>query len=141
MVVRREVLAQYRHEFLAGRLSASDRVGAALSSGGDTQIVWEAVKMGFAAGISPELKLNHMIPAKRSNLNYVKRLCYGTSSSYLPALVSSFPSERPELRGAVPSSSMIAARAAKIIVRHLVRLRLNVLPIALATFFGSLRAR
>ena len=138
MVVRRDVLGRYRQEFLAGRLWASDRVGAKLSSGGDTQMVWAAVKMGFAAGISPELRLNHLIPAKRSNLNYVKRLCYGTSSSYLPALASSFPSERAGLAGAVPSNARIVLRATRIILRHLVRRRLDILPIELASYLGSL---
>ena len=94
--------------------------------------------MGFAAGISPELTLNHLIPAKRSNLKYVKRLSYGTSSSYLPALVSSFPSEREGLLATVPSNMSIVVRAAQIIVRHVLRRKLNVLPIELASFFGSI---
>jgi glycosyltransferase involved in cell wall biosynthesis len=138
MVVRRDVLERYRQEFLSDRLSALGRVGTKLSSGDDTQIVWEAVKMGFAAGISPELRINHLITAKRSNLDYVKRLCYGTSSSYLPALVSSFPSKKAGLSGAVPSNARIVWRVTKIILRHLARLRLDVLPIELASFFGSL---
>jgi hypothetical protein len=136
MVVRREVLTRYRAGFLAGHLSASDRVGASLSSGGDTQIVWEAVKTGLAAGISPELRIKHMIPAKRSTLRYMKRLCYGTSSSYLPVLVDSFPSERSKLPSA-PSDGRIVMTMLKIAARHLLRMRLRLLPIELATYLGS----
>lgn len=138
MVVRREVLTRYRSRFLAGELAASDRVGQSLSSGGDTQIVWEAVKMGLAAGVSSELRLTHMIPGTRSNLHYVKRLCYGTSSSYLPALVSCFPAEKSRYLRTVPSDSRIARAAIKIIACHVLQMRFKLLPIELAVFFGSL---
>jgi Glycosyl transferase family 2 len=136
MVVRREVLLAYRSGFLAGQLSASDRAGASLSSGGDTQIVWEAVKMGMAAGISSELRIKHMIPAKRSTLPYMKRLCFGTSSSYLPALVGSFPSEKSKL-SSPPSDGRIVMTIIEIVVRHVVRMKLKLLPIDLATYLGS----
>ncbi len=136
MVVRRAPLERYRAKFLAGELWASDRVGASLSSGGDTQIVWEVVKMGLAAGISGDLRIVHMIPAKRANLAYMKRLAFGTSSSYLPALVSSFP----ELRASLPtprSEAQIAWTALKMTVRSLLHLRLKVLPVDLATVLGG----
>ena len=136
MVVRREVLDCYRAGVLAGQLSATDRVGARLSSGGDTQVVWEAIKLGFAAGIAPELRIKHMIPAKRSTLRYMKRLCYGTSSSYLPVLVDSFPGERRKLP-APPSNGRITWTMLKIVVRHMARMRLKLLPIALATYAGT----
>lgn len=136
IVVRRDVLATYRTAFLERRIASPDRVGALLSSGGDTQLVWEAVKMGLAAGISSELRLTHMIPAKRSTLRYMKRLCYGTSSSYLPVLVDSFPSEKGRLP-AVPTDARIAWTAIKMAGRHLLRNRLNLLPIELATYLGS----
>jgi hypothetical protein len=136
MVVRREVLMAYRAGFLAGQLSASDRAGPSLASGGDTQIVWEAVKMGMAAGISSELRIKHMIPAKRSTLAYMKRLCFGTSSSYLPALVSSFPSEKKMLPPP-ESDGRIVMRMIKIAARHVMRMKLKLLPIELATYLGS----
>jgi hypothetical protein len=47
--------------------------------------------MGFAADVSPELKMNHLISTKRANLHYVKRLIFGTSASYVPAIIQSFP--------------------------------------------------
>jgi glycosyltransferase involved in cell wall biosynthesis len=136
MVVRREVLARYRTKFLNGELWASDRVGASLSSGGDTQIVWEAIKMDLAAGISGELRIRHMIPARRSNLRYMKRLAWGTSSSYLPALVSSFPEEKTRLP-AVPPSARLVQGALRIVARDLLRRRLKLLPFDLAVHLGS----
>ena len=137
MVVRRPVLERYRTRFLSGELWASDRVGSSLSSGGDTQIVWEAIRMELAAGISGELRIQHMIPAKRANLRYMTKLAYGTSSSYLPALVSSFPSEKSSLP-APPADSRIAWDALKIILRHALRMRFRLLPFELAVYFGRL---
>jgi len=137
MVVRREVLNKFRSAFLVGQISASDRVGSSLSSGGDTQIVWEAVKMGFAAGTSSGLRLKHMIPAKRISLAYIKRLCYGTSSSYLPALVDSFPSERSKLPKP-PSTARIAWTMVKMTGSHVLRNKIGLLPIELATYVGRI---
>ncbi len=136
MVVRRDVLTRYRDSFLAGELTASDRVGTSLSSGGDTQIVWEAVKKNLAAGISSQLRATHMIPAKRATLAYIKRLSYGTSSSYLPALVSSFPSQRALIHPA-PTDVRLFRDALKIFARRLLRLRMQLAPIDLAVLFGS----
>jgi len=136
MVVRREVLERYRAAFLADELTASDRIGNSLASGGDIQIVWEAVKMGFAAGISSDLRIRHLIPGKRANLRYLKRLAFGTSSSYLPALVSSFPAERDKY--VAPSDKLIASGALRIVLHHLLRWRLKFLPLELAKYFGPI---
>jgi hypothetical protein len=137
MTVRREILQRYRSEFLAGTLSASDRVGTSLSSGGDTQIVWEAVKMGFAAGISSTLQIRHVVPAKRSTLEYIKRLCFGTASSYLPVLVSSFPDQRSTLPQP-PSDGRITATVFRIVLRHVRRRTIRFLSIEIATYLGSI---
>lgn len=138
LTVRREVLAQYRAKYLAGALTASDRVGNALSSGGDTQIVWEAVKMKFAAGISPDLRIVHMIPAKRSTLAYMKRLCYGTASSYMPHFVNSFPEARQRAVTPLPTDLQITRNALRIAARNLVRFRAGLAAVDLASYFGAL---
>jgi glucosyl-dolichyl phosphate glucuronosyltransferase len=135
MVVRREVLARYRDGVLGGQLSLTGRAGKKMTSGDDTQIVWEAVKMELAAGISGTLRIKHMIPARRSTMTYMKRLCYGTSSSYLPALTGSFPEEARKLP-APPAEGQIAWTMFKIAARHIARMRLKLLPVALATYAG-----
>lgn len=137
MVVRREVLARYRDGVLGGQLSLTGRAGKKMTSGDDTQIVWEAVKMELAAGISSALRIKHMIPSKRSTLAYMKRLCYGTSSSYLPALTGSFPEEARKLP-APPTEGQIAWTMFNIAARHIARMRLKLLPIALATYAGRM---
>jgi glycosyltransferase involved in cell wall biosynthesis len=136
LIVRRDVLVRYRERIAAGELSATDRAGAALTSGGDTQIVWEATRLGLAAGISGDLRIAHMIPATRSTLRYMRRLLYGTSSSYLPVLVDSFPEQKAKLPSP-PSDGQIARDMLKIIARRVLRMRWKLLPLDLATYAGT----
>jgi glycosyltransferase involved in cell wall biosynthesis len=89
--VRREVLQQYERLVGDGTLWLTDRQGKSLSSGGDVQIVWEAVKMGFAGGVIPELVCDHLINAAKANIDYLGRLEYGCAASYAPAISQSFP--------------------------------------------------
>jgi glycosyltransferase involved in cell wall biosynthesis len=89
--VRREVLQQYERLVGDGTLCLTDRLGRSLSSGGDVQIIWEAAKMGLASGVIPELVCGHLINAAKANIDYLGRLEYGCSVSYLPAISQSFP--------------------------------------------------
>jgi glycosyltransferase involved in cell wall biosynthesis len=91
LVLRRAVFEHYMQAAQCGQLTAIDRKGTELTSGGDIQIVWEAIKMGFSAGVAPQMALTHMIPGSRANLSYIRRLSFGTASSYIPALTQSFP--------------------------------------------------
>lgn len=58
------------------------RQGQQLSSGDDTQLVLCCVATGHAAGVSPTLQVNHIIPAKRANYPYLKKLAYGMLAAY-----------------------------------------------------------
>ncbi|WP_316816891.1 glycosyltransferase [Pedobacter nyackensis] len=77
MCVKATYLKNYVELVNGGKLTLSDRKGNQLSSGGDVQIVLSSLKMGLGAGVSPGLKLNHIIPAKRANYDYIARLLYG----------------------------------------------------------------
>ena len=136
MVVRREVLAHYGRRVNNGELGQSDRSGNKLSSGGDTQIVWEAVRMGRAAGVAPELKMTHIVPAQRSTTQYIARLLYGTGSSYLPALVESFPEAKSEFAQATVSSYRIAKSLLAIVLKGFIRGRGKFLRVELARYLG-----
>jgi glycosyltransferase involved in cell wall biosynthesis len=135
-VVRRDVLEKYAVQIENGQISASGRRGMSLASGEDIQIVWEAVKMGYAAGVCPELKLVHLIPSKRANLKYVRRLIFGTASSYLPALVESFPSERAKQTSSIPSNRKILFSMLKLILRDAFTIRYRFLLFDLARYLG-----
>jgi len=136
-VVKREVLEKYYQAVEAGKLASTDRKGSNLSSAGDIQVVWEAVKMGFAAGTSPELKITHLIPGKRSNLHYVMRLNFGTASSYMPALVESFPSEKEKALEYIPSNIKILQDIFNKTMRYLPQLKYKVLLFELAGYIGN----
>ena len=91
LTIRRQVMERYCSEVKSGSFSSTGRQGKSLSSGEDNQIVWEAIKMGCAAGISPSLVITHLIPIRKSNLDYVKRLSFGTASSFSTVLGRFFP--------------------------------------------------
>jgi glycosyltransferase involved in cell wall biosynthesis len=94
MCVKKEVMETYIRHFEGGQISLTGRKGDTLQSAEDSQIVWTAVKMGHSAGTSPELKLTHVIPAKRTTRAYLARLNYGMAFSYQQALQEMFPEER-----------------------------------------------
>lgn len=98
MVVKKEVLEKYIHDFESGLLSATGRKGQQLTSGEDSQIVWTAVKMSLAAGTSPALKLKHIIPEKRTNQAYLEKLNHGISLSFYQSLTEMFPEKNSSLK-------------------------------------------
>ncbi len=138
LALRREILDRYCAEIENGNLSSSDRKGKSLSSGGDIQIVWEAIKMGYAAGVAPSLDVKHLIPSNRSNLDYVKRLTFGTASAYFPALVECFPEERQTIVNTTPSSLRIIYTICQIIFQKLRKFNLKMIGIDLAYYLGSM---
>ena len=136
-VVRRATAERYVEAVENGVLTSTCRSGGSLTSAGDIQLVWEAVKMGYAAGLHPELQMRHLIPAKRSNLTYVKRLAFGCASSYSPALAESFPSERANVSNGIPSNTHILKRFLRITLGVFLRFRVRYWTVELANFLGS----
>lgn len=137
LCVRREILEKYCTEVKNGNLSSSDRKGKALSSGGDIQLVWEGIKMGLAAGIAPGLSVNHLIPANRSTLAYVKRLNFGTAASSLPCQYSSFPNLKSVETSAPATTSDIMLVIIKTTIKYFLKFKLNLLATDLASYLGS----
>jgi glycosyltransferase involved in cell wall biosynthesis len=140
LCVRREILEKYRAEVKNSNLSSSDRKGKALSSGGDIQLVWEGIKIGWAAGVSPALSVNHLIPANRSTLAYVKRLNFGTAASFLPCLYSSFPDLKSTRVLPLSTTSDIMLVLIKTAIKYSLKFKLNLLATDLASYLGSVCA-
>jgi glycosyltransferase involved in cell wall biosynthesis len=138
MVVWREVMQRYADRLLSGALARPGRSGRKLSSGEDIQIVWEAVKMGKAAGVAPTLRMTHIISTSRASLQYIAKLVYGTGSSYLPALVESFPGERPHLEAINITNYEIVRRLLRIAIRNVLRMRYAQVRVEMARYLGSL---
>jgi glycosyltransferase involved in cell wall biosynthesis len=97
LVVTKSVMKNYV-EAIVNNGKISDRNGDSLISGGDVQIVWSGVKMGFAAGRNPMLSLNHIIPKNRTTEKYVKKLNYFTSFSSTMTYLGVFPEKEQEIK-------------------------------------------
>jgi GT2 family glycosyltransferase len=106
--VRRVVLQAWVDAVERDELTASGRKGTSMASGEDIQIVWQAVRLGYAAGMLPGCRLRHLIPASRTSPAALARQAFGTASSYHPALVECFPEERARLPALMPT--LAAAR-------------------------------
>lgn len=137
LTIKREVMERYYSKVKSGSFSSTGRQGKSLSSGEDNQIVWEAIKMGCAAGVSPSLVITHLIPAHRANLDYVKRLSFGTAFSFLPCLVDSFPEAKPWVLAATPNSLSIVRAVIRKTIQHIIKLEFRMLTIDLANYLGG----
>jgi hypothetical protein len=116
--VRRRVLEAYHLAVERGELAASDRTGAGLQSGGDLQIVWQALRLGLAQGFIPDLRCGHLIPPARANLAYIRRLEFGAAASYVPALAECFPS----VAASLPAARPLGLHGLALLAQPLVRL-------------------
>ncbi len=85
LVIKKEMLENYISKVNNGDYTLTDRLGEELSSGGDTQIVFNVIKNGFYAGVSDLLVVNHIINEKKRTFRYMKKLFYTTNSCYLKA--------------------------------------------------------
>ena len=81
LVVKRSVMDKYSELCRAGVFNASDRSGASLESGGDSQIIHASTMMEKCSGLAPALKVIHIIDKRKSNLHYMKRLLFNVNSS------------------------------------------------------------
>jgi glycosyltransferase involved in cell wall biosynthesis len=94
MAVRRVAL----NEWLAQSSDAiADRRGTDLGSGGDNDIVLSVLHAGWAVAYLPELKLKHLIPAKRLDPRYLGRLNRGIQRSWMMVLTRHGINPWPEI--------------------------------------------
>jgi len=105
MVLRRSVIQFYYDLFTKHGFTTTDRKGGSLASAGDTQLIYAAYKMGFATGVSAKLKMQHLIPGKRTTLKYLCRLHYGIDIVADTAFIELFPEYKSQIR--LPSRGSI----------------------------------
>ncbi len=139
-VIRRDVAERYCAAVEAGILNATDRTGRSFASAGDIQIVWQAINMGTAAGVHPDLRVTHLIPGSRASVTYMKRLAFGCGMSYHPALVQSFPPQ-PHGRSAPSAAWRDAASLAAFLIRRTLQGRVRFLSIDFANLLGLVCGR
>jgi glycosyltransferase involved in cell wall biosynthesis len=91
LTIRRQNCLDYIDGVKAGTFTLSDRKGNELTSGGDTQMILFLVSQGAAAGVAPGLSLTHIVPAKRTSFEYLKKLTYGTSVCFSTCMKEVYP--------------------------------------------------
>ncbi|TDQ09363.1 glycosyltransferase [Pedobacter metabolipauper] len=113
LCIKREYFESYALLAAKGKFSLSDRKGNQLSSGGDVQMVLYCISTGAAAGVAPELKLTHIIPGKRTKIDYLKKLTYGTSVCYSTCLLEIFPDHLATIKSQMISERKFAFKVLK----------------------------
>lgn len=103
MSVKRSYLVDYSQKVKRAEYNAVGRSGKSLSSGEDLQIVLFCINELAAAGISPTLKVNHIISGKRANMDYMKKLMFAVSVSYHKCTDEMLMEYREKLVGTNPS--------------------------------------
>lgn len=87
MALRREAAAAYlaalaQHPERRG----FDRTGTRLTSGGDNDLVMSVLEAGYAVAYRPELSLLHLIPPRRSEVDYLGALNRAIARSWVTVL-------------------------------------------------------
>jgi glycosyltransferase involved in cell wall biosynthesis len=85
LIGRKEILESYVFNVENNIYTLSDRKGKSLSSGGDVQIVYTAIKNGFSVGVNPSIKLNHLIDSSKAKLSYLRSQQYYTATASILA--------------------------------------------------------
>ncbi|RPE05976.1 glycosyltransferase family 2 protein [Chitinophaga lutea] len=96
-----------------GAFTQPGRQGGALTSGEDTQMVLLCIRKGYSAGVSPSLRLSHLIPRSRANRKYLQRITWGTGICYETCMLEVFPERRPQLLKRLMSESKFSRQALK----------------------------
>lgn len=75
MVVRRDIADEYAKEALKNPLKKFlSRKGESLSSGGEIDVAYTAIALGYGSGLFPQLVATHLLPAHRLTESYMLRL-------------------------------------------------------------------
>ncbi len=84
MCVRRAVVEAWRDRVLADPLRAAlGRAGSSLASSEDIDLAFTACDLGLASGRFTALRLTHLIPKERLELDYIARLVEGVTASQI----------------------------------------------------------
>jgi len=106
------ILKEYVALTKKGRLT-SEAKRKIIPGGEDVQIVMLCIKKGYHAGISPALKLNHLIPKEKSSKEYLKKLVFSGAFCFEPALLNVLPERKNILKKKIISPLLFSAKAAK----------------------------
>lgn len=107
------VLKEYGVLAKQGKFTFEGHKGKIISGGEDIQMVMFCIKSGYHAGVSPALRLNHLIPKEKANKEYLKKLAFGAALSIEPALQQVLPERKSILKEKSLSSLAFSGKVAK----------------------------
>jgi glycosyltransferase involved in cell wall biosynthesis len=107
------LLKEYVNLAKQGRFTMPGQTGDQLTSCDDIQMVLLCISKEYAAGVSPALKLRHMIPETHASFNYLQRLAYDRGLCYERCRVQVFPEYKEELEKKIISGSKFLSRVLK----------------------------
>lgn len=107
------ILKEYVALAKQGKFTMEGRKGKVISGGEDIQMIMLCIKKGYHAGVSPVLRLNHLIPKEKSNKEYLKKLVFGSSFCFERALVQVLPERKNILKERSLSSIAFSGKVAK----------------------------
>lgn len=107
------ILKEYVTLAKQGKFTSEGRKGKILSSGDDLQMVMLCIKNGYHAGVSPTLRMKHLIPKERANKEHLKKLAFGTAVWYEPSLLQVFPERKKLIEEKALSPFAFSSQAAK----------------------------
>lgn len=91
MVVKKDILLNYCKQVESGTYTLNDRKGKSLSSGGDTQILYTVIKMGYYAGTGALIKMKHLISSKKTTRKAIIKLLFSINVTHIIAYNEVFP--------------------------------------------------
>jgi len=89
--IRKDIFIRYIELYTSNKFKTTGRIGNSLVGAEDNQIIHTSILMGLAVGTYPGMKLNHLIPASKSNFSYIKKLRFFTRYSVPQSAVEFFP--------------------------------------------------
>ncbi len=121
LCTKASLLKEYAELAKKGKYTMPGRTGQQLSGGEDTQMVLHCIREGYAAGMSPSLCLQHMIPGSRANIDYLKRLEYYTALDYQGCLLEVFPEQEQKVK----NMQLGKVRFARKVLKRFLQLQLS----------------
>jgi glycosyltransferase involved in cell wall biosynthesis len=117
LILKREIMQKYS-DLVESQGEISDRKGNSLVGGGDIQIVWTGLKMGYHAGRTPQLRMQHIIPKSRTTASYIKKLSYSLGYSETKTRLGVFPEHEQKIKMEKKNFLQFYFLLAKSIVRY-----------------------
>ena len=122
LVLRKKIMENYCR-LVESQGEISDRKGNSLVAGGDLQIVWTGIKLGYYAGRTPKLQMVHIIPKSRTTESYIRKLCYSLGYSETKCRLGVFPENEQIIRKEKTTFFQTYFLLAKSILRYVFNLK------------------